>query len=64
MIYSLTIISNKNPPPLPAPSQPKKPLEEKTKSIFDHAIYKELHKKEKEKIKEKRKLLSRTIYYL
>jgi hypothetical protein len=70
MMYSLTILSNKNPH---SPSQPKKNPKRRNQnldlSIVDHAIYKELHnkelhKKEKEKIKEKRKLLSKTINYL
>jgi hypothetical protein len=57
MMYSLTILSNKNPPR--HPSQPKKNPKKRNQnldlSIVDHAIYKELHRKEKEKIKEKRK---------
>lgn len=62
MMYSLTILSNKNPhPPLPTKKNPKRRNQNLDLSIVDHAIYQELHKKEKEKIKENRTLLSRTI---
>jgi hypothetical protein len=60
-------IKQKSPPlprTLPTKKNPKRRKQNLDLSIVDHAIYKELHKKEKEKIKEKRKLLSRTIYYL